>query len=71
MLLQFIITTDINECDDNDSGCSQICKNTEGSYECSCNDGYELDDNGRNCSNASKSTMCSEICGNTAEGSLF
>ena len=49
-LLQFIITTDINECRDNNDGCSQICTNTEGSFECSCRDGYVLDGDGGNCS---------------------
>ena len=48
-ILQFITTTDINECGDNDGGCSQICNNTEGSYACLCNDGYELDGDGKHC----------------------
>lgn len=30
--------TDINECDT--KPCQQICKNTEGSYVCSCRDNY-------------------------------
>ena len=32
---------DVNECESGTSGCSQLCSNTVGSFECSCNDGYE------------------------------
>ena len=32
---------DTNECILNNGGCSQICVNTIGSYNCSCNTGYE------------------------------
>ena len=35
---------DVNECDE--SPCEQRCNNTEGSYECSCGDGYEITDEG-------------------------
>ena len=42
--------SDIVECDDNNGGCSQICNNTEGSYECSCRNGYVLDNDQSNCS---------------------
>ena len=30
-------------------GCSQQCNNVEGSYFCSCDDGYELQTDGFNC----------------------
>ena len=40
---------DINECFDSIDGCSQICTNSKGSYECSCSDGYILDADGKNC----------------------
>ena len=40
---------DIDECNEDNGGCEQICNNTIGSYECSCRDGYELDSNGMNC----------------------
>ena len=43
----FII--DIDECNEDNGGCEQICNNTVGSYECFCRDGYELDSNGINC----------------------
>ena len=36
----FFIITDIDECSMDGSLCDQICENTFGSYECSCNPGY-------------------------------
>lgn len=39
-IVYVFISADINECDN--SPCSQICTNTEGSYSCSCNDGFLL-----------------------------
>lgn len=32
---------DVDECDRGTHTCQQICSNTEGSYECSCQEGYE------------------------------
>lgn len=40
---------DINECLSANGGCSQVCTNQPGSYQCSCNSGYILDGNGRTC----------------------
>ena len=39
---------DIDEC--LSSPCEHICSNTLGSFQCSCNSGYQLDFNGRSCS---------------------
>ena len=36
------LCTDIDECGEGISGCSQLCNNTVGSFECSCEDGYQL-----------------------------
>lgn len=33
---------DLNECETDNGGCAQICTNTDGSFECSCNTGYTL-----------------------------
>ncbi|CAH1795050.1 unnamed protein product, partial [Owenia fusiformis] len=33
---------DINECQVQNGGCDQVCKNLIGSFECSCQEGYEL-----------------------------
>ena len=37
--------TDIDECTDNNGGCSQICTNLPGSFECRCRDGYHFIEN--------------------------
>ena len=34
--------TDINECATGNGGCEQNCNNTVGSYDCSCNVGFQL-----------------------------
>ena len=44
---------DINECDDSNGGCEQTCQNTQGSFYCSCWNGYGLDANKYNCSGIS------------------
>ena len=38
---------DIDEC--GATPCSQICTNSDGSFECSCQDGYQIQDDGRSC----------------------
>ena len=40
----------MNECSTNGHGCNQICNNTDGSYICSCREGYSFNDDGRTCS---------------------
>ena len=43
----FII--DIDECMEGSSGCSQICMNEPGDYNCSCLNGYILLDDDHSC----------------------
>ena len=40
---------DINECRTDNGECTQTCDNTDGSYQCSCWDGYELTSDGYTC----------------------
>ena len=48
--MQLFPSIDINECDDNDGGCEQICINTDGSFQCGCRSGFTLNNDGRTCS---------------------
>ena len=43
------IFLDANECNTNNGNCQQICSNTVGSYNCSCNKGYVLDEDKHGC----------------------
>ena len=45
----FNTISDVDECTLHNSGCSQICTNTFGSYVCSCRTGFRLATNGRSC----------------------
>ena len=47
--LNFLMYKDVDECVEGSHRCSQNCSNTDGSYECSCIDGYQLEDNGHSC----------------------
>ncbi|XP_065086137.1 protein tolkin-like [Ochlerotatus camptorhynchus] len=44
-----VFFTDVDECSVNNGGCHHECKNTVGSYECFCRNGYILHDNGHDC----------------------
>ena len=40
---------DVNECLDNNAGCAQGCINTDGTYKCICNSGFNLSSDMHNC----------------------
>ncbi|KAK2161891.1 hypothetical protein LSH36_108g06017 [Paralvinella palmiformis] len=42
--------SDTDECEVHNGGCSQVCLNTVGSYQCSCKSGYSLEKNRLTCS---------------------
>ena len=43
------IYSDIDECLSNNGGCHHNCHDSDGSYTCSCNDGYQLNSDGHTC----------------------
>lgn len=45
--------TDRDECAIENGGCQQICKNTVGSYQCSCHNGFVLHPNNHDCKEGS------------------
>ena len=48
-----VLTSDVNECE-KENECVFECKNTEGSYECICEDGYYLNPDHRTCTGESR-----------------
>lgn len=44
-----LLPVDKDECAVNNGGCQHICKNTVGSYECACNNGFTLHENKHDC----------------------
>ena len=44
-----MFNSDIDECVEGLGGCDHNCTNTNGSYFCSCMDGYELESDNHTC----------------------
>ncbi|XP_029425026.1 signal peptide, CUB and EGF-like domain-containing protein 1 isoform X3 [Nannospalax galili] len=69
---------DVDECQDNNGGCQQICVNAMGSYECQCHNGFFLSDNQHTCIHRSDEGMncmnkdhgCAHICRETPKGGV-
>ena len=55
-------TSDINECSTGNGGCNQVCINVIGSFQCSCNAGYELDSDQRTCIGMCSVLVCTCMC---------
>lgn len=59
---------DIDECKINNGGCSQICVNLPGKYECKCKRGYKLAPDGFTCLDINECSYrnggCAHICQN-------
>ena len=39
-VLTIVLSVDVDECTVNNGGCAQTCTNNDGSFQCSCYDGY-------------------------------
>ena len=44
-----IVLSDVDECEIGTNNCDQICSNTDGSFTCSCEDGFRLSVDGHSC----------------------
>ena len=42
-------STDVDECTTNSDNCDQVCTNTVGAFNCSCNNGFLLNNDGATC----------------------
>ena len=54
--------SDIDECSGATHGCVHLCNNTEGSYFCSCNLGYELNGDLGLCNGELKCNVYLHVC---------
>lgn len=52
-----LLSADIDECLENNGGCDHFCRNTVGSFECSCQKGHKLLTNERTCQGGSLFTL--------------
>ncbi|XP_074155700.1 growth arrest-specific protein 6 isoform X1 [Sminthopsis crassicaudata] len=57
-----ICDQDINECNHQNGGCSQICYNEDGGFSCGCHSGYNLLPNNRTCEDIDE-CMDASTCG--------
>ena len=61
----FSVASDIDECKDNKGGCHQVCVNTEGSYFCTCWQGFRYDSFSDTCQGEISFNSCISLCTKT------
>ena len=44
-----LLDADEDECQADNAGCEQTCKNTPGSYTCTCTEGFQLESDKHMC----------------------
>lgn len=49
IITAFYYFLDIDECSDNNGGCSEYCSNADGSYQCNCKTGLHVAVDGKTC----------------------
>ena len=54
--------TDVNECGTGNGGCGQICTNSVGSFQCSCNQGFQLASDGFSCNGKCAIMVSYAVC---------
>ena len=64
-------STDIDECTENSDGCEHQCTDTDGSFECSCRDGFRLGSDGRSCDGKWTAMKLHTICANSGSILIF
>lgn len=52
--------TDIDECEELNGGCQQMCVNTLGSYHCECNEGFRIHADARTCIGKIVTVTCNQ-----------
>ena len=65
----YCYTIDVDECSERRHNCGQVCENTQGSFTCSCNDGFSLDTNRRTCIEDATATPLPACGGRLTAGS--
>lgn len=53
---------DVNECSQKNGGCSQVCHNKPGSFQCACHSGFSLQSDNKSCQDIDECTD-SDTCG--------
>ena len=71
-LLYTSLSSDIDECVEGTHRCTNHCHNTIGSYECSCDSGYQLNPDENTCDDIDECNeeppKCDQRCHNTKGG---
>lgn len=51
----YVTCADKDECAINNGGCQHVCRNTVGSYQCACYNGFTLHENNHDCKEGASS----------------